>query len=193
MDLGCGAGRFVDLLADRCQQVLAVDASPRMVELARDRHDRPNITYRVEDLWRLTPAREGRFDVVLSVNTLHHLGPDPQAYLAHVRDLLNPGGRLVVIDSVQHTPGWVKGPVGYRAYRWTRTLSGAIRAGVTGRGLGVALASYQLRKHERWQELAAQAPALSRAQFHQEYRRAFPGAEFQDRLDPSVCGMSWTA
>ncbi|WP_158103773.1 class I SAM-dependent methyltransferase, partial [Crossiella equi] len=85
MDLGCGAGRFVDLLADRCQQVLAVDASPRMVELARDRHDRPNITYRVEDLWRLTPAREGRFDVVLSVNTLHHLGPDPQAYLAHVR------------------------------------------------------------------------------------------------------------
>lgn len=191
VDLGCGAGRFVDLLADRYDEVLAVDASSRMIDLARERRARPAVDYRVRDLWDLTPERDGTFDLVFSVNTLHHLGPDPQRYLAHVRRLVSPGGRLVVIDCVRHTPDWATGAVTYRLYRFSRTVSGAVRAGVTRRSAADALAAYRLRRHPRWRDLAAGAPVVSRAEFHRQYAAAFPGASFADTLDPSVCGVTW--
>ncbi|WP_370966960.1 class I SAM-dependent methyltransferase [Amycolatopsis sp. cg9] len=190
VDLGCGAGRFLDLLADRYDDVLAVDAAPRMIELARARHADPAIRYRVDDLWEVTPDRDGAFDLVFSVNTLHHLGPDPQRYLPHVRRLVRPGGRLVVVDCVRHTPEWATNAVAYRVYRASRTVAGAVRAGVSGRSVADAMASYRLRRHPRWQSLAAEAPALTRAEFHREYAAAFPGASFTDTLDASVCAVT---
>ncbi|QKV73472.1 class I SAM-dependent methyltransferase [Amycolatopsis sp. Hca4] len=188
IDLGCGAGRFLGLLAERYDDVLAVDAAPRMIELARERH--PQVRYRVGDLWEITPEAEGTFDLVVSVNTLHHLGPDPAAYLAHVRRLLRPGGRIAVVDCVRHTPGWASTPPAYGLYRFSRTMSGAIRAGVAGRSLADALASYRLRRHPQWRSLAAQAPTLTRAEFHHHYTAAFPGAAVSDALDPSVCAIA---
>lgn len=191
VDLGCGSGRFLDLLANRYKDVLAVDASPRMINLARDRHPQAHIRYSVSDLWSVTPDRDGTFDLVFSVNTLHHLGPDPQQYLAHVRQLLRPGGQLVVIDCVQHTPPWATNAVTYRVFRFARTVTGATNAWLSGRSLGDALASYRLRRHPRWQRLAAEAPTLSRTEFHQQYAEALPGASFTDGLDPSVCAVRY--
>lgn len=190
VDLGCGAGRFLDLLADRYEEVLAVDAAPRMIDLARERHPRPHIGYRVGDLWEITPETEGTFDLVFSVNTLHHLGPDPARYLEHVRRLLRPGGHVVVIDCVRHTPAWASNTLTYGVYRFSRTMTGAVRAGVTGRSVTDALASYRLRRHPNWRSLAAQAATLTRAEFHQHYAAAFPGVSFTDSLDPAVCAIS---
>lgn len=189
VDLGCGAGRFLDLLADRYDDVLAVDAAGKMVDLARERHAGRAIRYRVGDLREVTPENDGTFDLVFSVNTLHHLGADPQAYLAHVGRLVRPGGRVVVIDCVRHTPGWAAHPVTYRVHRFSRTLAGAVRAGVSGRSVGDALASYRLRRHPQWRSLAAEASTLTRAEFHRHYSAAFPGATFTDTLDPAVCGV----
>ncbi|MGW4062797.1 class I SAM-dependent methyltransferase [Amycolatopsis sp. NPDC004747] len=190
VDLGCGSGRFLELLADRYENVLAVDAAARMVDLARERHPRPHIRYRVGDLWEVTPEAEGTFDLVFSVNTLHHLGPDPAGYLGHVRRLLRPGGHVVVIDCVRHTPGWASNALTYRVYRFSRTMTGAVRAGLTRRSVTDALASYRLRRHPNWRNLAAQAPTLIRAEFHHHYATAFPGASFTDSLDPAVCAVS---
>jgi SAM-dependent methyltransferase len=39
LDLGCGEGRVGAELVDRGYRVIGVDASPRMVELARERHE----------------------------------------------------------------------------------------------------------------------------------------------------------
>lgn len=190
VDLGCGSGRFLGLLADRYDEVLAVDAAPRMIELARERHPQPRIRYRVGDLWEITPDAEGTFDLVFSVNTLHHLGPDPAAYLAHVRRLLRPGGRIVVVDCVRHTPAWAANPVSYGLYRFSRTMTGAVRAGLAHRSVSGALASYRLRRHPRWRSLAAEAPTLTRAEFRHHYAAAFPGATFTDSLDPTVCAIA---
>jgi SAM-dependent methyltransferase len=39
LDIGCGEGRVGAVLAERGYDVVGVDSSPRMVELARDRHE----------------------------------------------------------------------------------------------------------------------------------------------------------
>jgi SAM-dependent methyltransferase len=65
VDLGCGTGVWTELLADRYDEVEAVDLSAPMVGFARRHHPRPNVRYTVADL----RAVEGRFDVVLSAYT----------------------------------------------------------------------------------------------------------------------------
>jgi ubiquinone/menaquinone biosynthesis C-methylase UbiE len=48
LKVGCGTGTFARLLAERCNRVVAVDLSPRMVEMARARSlELTNIEYLV--------------------------------------------------------------------------------------------------------------------------------------------------
>jgi 2-polyprenyl-3-methyl-5-hydroxy-6-metoxy-1,4-benzoquinol methylase len=68
LDLGCGTGRHAVLLAGRFTRVDAIDLSLPMIEIAREKRSRPNITYRQADL--LKTAGSGEYDLVLSVMTL---------------------------------------------------------------------------------------------------------------------------
>jgi SAM-dependent methyltransferase len=73
-----------------------VDLSPRMVEVARTRSKvRRNIEYFVADAasWEFPLER---FDCVASITTPHHLPLGPM--LAKVRDVLKPGGTLLLLD-----------------------------------------------------------------------------------------------
>jgi 2-polyprenyl-3-methyl-5-hydroxy-6-metoxy-1,4-benzoquinol methylase len=96
-DPGCGAGRHWVTLAVRFGEVDAIDLSGTMIELARARRSRPNITYRQADLLDVDGA--GRYDFILSVMTLHHV-PDLGAALRNIKTLLAPGGRVVLVDAV---------------------------------------------------------------------------------------------
>ena len=96
LEVGCGTGEFSRLLAQRCQRVLAVDLSPRMIEAARTRSkDHPNVEYLLADAvsWEF-PSQ--RFDCVASIATLHHLPLGPM--LAKMREALKPGGTLLLLD-----------------------------------------------------------------------------------------------
>ena len=96
LEVGCGSGEFSRLLAERCERVLAVDLSPRMIEAARTRSEgHPNVEYLVADAasWELPSER---FDCVASIATLHHLPLAPM--LVKMRDALKPGGTLVLLD-----------------------------------------------------------------------------------------------
>lgn len=95
LDLGCGTGRHAVLLAQRFAQVDAVDLSGPMIEVAQARRPLPDIIYRQADL--LDVAGAGQYAFVLSALTLHHV-PDLHVALSHIKTLLAPGGRLVVID-----------------------------------------------------------------------------------------------
>ncbi len=94
LEVGCGTGTFARLLAERCEGVLALDLSPRMVEAARSK-GRPNVEYLVADAASREFPSEG-FDCVASIATLHHLPLGPM--LAKMRDALRPGGTLLVLD-----------------------------------------------------------------------------------------------
>ena len=96
LEVGCGTGAFARLLAQRCNRVVAVDLSPRMVEVARERsREHKNVEYIVADASRWEFPQE-RFDCVASIMTLHHLSLSPM--LAKLRDALRPGGILLLLD-----------------------------------------------------------------------------------------------
>ena len=72
LEVGCGTGAFARLLAERCGSVVAIDFSPRMVEVARARSwGHPNVEYVVADAASWEFPQE-RFDCVVSITTLHH-------------------------------------------------------------------------------------------------------------------------
>lgn len=186
VDLGCGTGRFESLLADRYGSVLAVDVSGRELALARSRHGGDTVRYEERSLLDVTPERDGRFELVLSVNTIFHLR-DHDRVLPHVRDLVAPGGWAVLVDIVSPEGGRARSPL---MHRWYGTQD-ALRTLRRRRSAGDAWAVFRLRQHKAWMRHAATNRPLTRAQFHAAYGEAFPGAEFTDAIDPFVCAIRW--
>lgn len=185
-DLGCGTGRFDGLLADAYGDVLAVDISGRELELARTRHPRPEVRYEQRSLLDVTPAADGRFDLVLSVNTIFHLR-DHDRVLPHVRDLVAPGGWAVLVDIVSPDGPRARSPLMHRWYGVGETVRTLRRR----RSVRDAWLVMKIRQHPTWMQHAATNRPLTREQFHAAYGSTFPGAEFMDTLDPFVCAIRW--
>ena len=102
LDLGCGTGRLTRSIAQRVEEVTAVDVSPEMVRVARERcAGHGNVAFVEADLFNL-PVTLGVFDCVMSVNLLHNL-PAEQAVQA-MKAFLAPGGLLIVHD-IRRTAG----------------------------------------------------------------------------------------
>src|SRR5688572_9869476 len=62
LEIGCGTGTFARRLAERCEHVLALDLSPEMIRIARDRSAQfPNIDFQLADVCDL-PLPVDSFD-----------------------------------------------------------------------------------------------------------------------------------
>lgn len=107
LDVACGSGLALELARARGATVAGIDASPRLVAVARDRN--PDGDVRVGDMHAL-PWAEGSFDVVTSFRGIW--GTTPTA-LAEVRRVLRPGGKvgLTVWGHIKASPGaWALAP-----------------------------------------------------------------------------------
>ncbi len=107
-DLGAGVGYFTWRLAEAVGprgSVIAVDIQPGMIERLRENLAERGIT-NVEPVLgseedpKLPP---NSVDLVLLVDVYHEL-QKPEQTMAHVRQALNPGGRLVLIEYRKEDP-----------------------------------------------------------------------------------------
>ena len=102
-DLGAGDGAFALLLAQRAEQVIAVDASANMRDFGREqaaRHGIENIDFRLGDMEEL-PIEDAAVDLVFFSQSLHHaLHPDRAVHQA--ARILRPGGRIAILDLSKH-------------------------------------------------------------------------------------------
>ena len=89
LEVGCGEGELAERLTATVAEVVAVDQSPRMVELTRAR----GVDAHVADVQQL-PFPDASFDAVLAAWMLYHV-PDLDRGLSEVARVLRPGGRLV--------------------------------------------------------------------------------------------------
>jgi SAM-dependent methyltransferase len=97
LEVGCGWGELAERVArDTGAEVVALDLSPRMVELARER----GIDARVGDVQEL-PFGDGSFDVAIAAWMLYHV-PDLDRGLAELARVLRPGGRLVAATNSRY-------------------------------------------------------------------------------------------
>ncbi len=100
-DLGCGTGTLSSALAPMVKCVIAVDASPAMLEAARAHTaDHDNVDVRDGTLESL-PIADETLDVAMLMLVLHHVA-EPVRVLREVRRTLRPGGRLLLADMQPH-------------------------------------------------------------------------------------------
>jgi ubiquinone/menaquinone biosynthesis C-methylase UbiE/DNA-binding transcriptional ArsR family regulator len=103
VDLGAGEGTLSQLLAKRAKTVIAVDSSEKMVEfgasLAKE-HGFANLEYRLGKIEE-PPVAPSSATLALLSQALHHSEHPAKAISAAYR-LLQPGGRIVVLDLLQH-------------------------------------------------------------------------------------------
>jgi trans-aconitate 2-methyltransferase len=97
LDAGCGSGRVTESLVEHLPRgrVVAIDASPSMVEAARARLARfgDRVAYVVADLGRPFDVPGGPVDAILSTATFHWV-PDHDALFRNLAAVIRPGGRL---------------------------------------------------------------------------------------------------
>jgi SAM-dependent methyltransferase len=92
LDVGCGAGRFCRIVADRGARVFGLDATPALVEIARERI--PDGDFRVGDMEELPWAAES-FDVVTGFNSFF-IAADLVNALAEARRVVRPGAPVAM-------------------------------------------------------------------------------------------------
>jgi SAM-dependent methyltransferase len=94
LEVGCGPGEMAERIdRELAAEVVAVDISPRMVELARTR----GLAAQVGDIQDLA-FDDGSFDVVLAAWVLFHV-PDLNRGLREIARVLRPGGHLVAVTN----------------------------------------------------------------------------------------------
>ena len=101
LDVGCGMGRFADVVSRWGGRVVGADLSLAVEAAQSNLGRRENVRILQADLFRL-PFAPGTFDIVYSLGVLHHT-PDCERAFRRIAPLVRPGGRLCV---------WVYGTMG---------------------------------------------------------------------------------
>jgi len=95
LEVGCGTGLFTEMLANSGAHILAVDISPDLIELAKQRSYPPNsvelMVMRFEDCDIDEP-----FDAIVGSSVLHHL--EMETALRRMYELLKPNGHLAFAE-----------------------------------------------------------------------------------------------
>jgi SAM-dependent methyltransferase len=133
-DLGCGEGYLTVETARWAKHVTAVDRSSGVLARAKalaERKRLTNISWKKGELEKL-PIEDGKMDVALLSQALHHASEPPRA-LEEAARILKPGGRLLILDLRPHDETWVREKLGDRWFGFSDDhLSGLLtRAGFT--------------------------------------------------------------
>jgi SAM-dependent methyltransferase len=104
LDVGCGTGRLTRELRRVVPHVTGVDRDEQSIAIARSLAGSADIEY-VQGDFRDLPLEPGSFGLVTAVASLHHM--DSAAALTRMRDLLHPGGALVIVGLARN--GWSPG------------------------------------------------------------------------------------
>jgi SAM-dependent methyltransferase len=98
VEVGCGPGRMTGALAERFDQVVAVDVSPAMLERARAAVSAANVRFVAVSGERLDGIEDGTADTLVCYLVLQHL-PEREVIEGFVREfarVLSPGGEAYV-------------------------------------------------------------------------------------------------
>lgn len=107
-DIGCGSGRWAQVVAPRVDQLHCVDPSSAIDVARRNLRGQSNVSFHsagVDDL----PFADGTLDFAYSLGVLHHI-PDTQAAMAACVRKLKPGAPFLVYlyYAFDNRPGWFR-------------------------------------------------------------------------------------
>lgn len=97
LEIGCGTGKNTQLLAEIGAQVLALDFSPGMIEKAKTKVDRANVTFELADINQGWPCKDRSFDLISCNLVLEHIEQLSFVFAEAARVLVE-GGRFFVCE-----------------------------------------------------------------------------------------------
>lgn len=101
LDLACGTGHGLRLIADAVREAHGGDADPEVIEQARAATTASNVSFHVLDALS-TGFPDASFDAVLSMETVEHV--DGERFLDELCRVMAPGG-LLVMSTPQNSQG----------------------------------------------------------------------------------------
>lgn len=113
LELGCGAGYFTKELARSGAEIVAIDVSADLLEIAKANCPASNVRFEIQDACALTYSN-ATFDSVVGSSILHHLEVGPA--LREIRRVLKPGGTIYFTEpnmlnpqiAIQKNVPWIK-------------------------------------------------------------------------------------
>jgi SAM-dependent methyltransferase len=117
LELGCGTGYFTSELVRSGAEIVAIDVSPDLLQLARAQHSAPNVRYELQNAYAMSYP-DASFDSVVGSSVLHHLEIQPA--LREIHRVLKPSGTIFFTEpnmlnpqiAVQKNVPWVKRKLG---------------------------------------------------------------------------------
>ena len=109
MEVGPGQGELLAVLAQKFDEVIALDNAIEMLNLAKEtvqEQGLDNVHFIHGDTYKALELQV-RCDLVLFDMVLHHL-PSPQVAFQHAHSLLNEHGQLLIVDLSRHDQDWVR-------------------------------------------------------------------------------------
>jgi SAM-dependent methyltransferase len=75
LEIGCGAGRFTQLLASTADRLVALDVAPTAIGRALAMKAKPGVVdFRVANIMDYDPRAEGPWDLIVMSETIYYLG-----------------------------------------------------------------------------------------------------------------------
>ena len=117
LELGCGTGTFTRELARSGADVVAIDVSSELLEIARANCSEPNVQYQIQNAYALNYS-QGVFDSVVGSSVLHHL--EIKEALRDVYRVLKAAGTIYFTEpnmlnpqiAIQKNIPWIKQKLG---------------------------------------------------------------------------------
>jgi 2-polyprenyl-3-methyl-5-hydroxy-6-metoxy-1,4-benzoquinol methylase len=110
LDFGCGTGLLAEKLAEKCGQVVAIDSSPRMIEVLNSKIEQSDVANIVASdltvdaaIIRNHPLFADKFDLIVASSVCSFL-PDYTSTLCDLSLLLKPDGWFVQWDWISDMP-----------------------------------------------------------------------------------------
>jgi SAM-dependent methyltransferase len=117
LELGCGTGYFTRELARSGADIIAVDVSPELLEMARADCSAKNVRYEIQNACALSYP-DAAFDSVVGSSVLHHL--EIKEAVREIHRVLKPRGTIYFTEpnmlnpqiAIQKNVPWVKRKLG---------------------------------------------------------------------------------
>jgi SAM-dependent methyltransferase len=117
LELGCGTGYFTRELARSGANVVAIDVSPELLEIAKANWSAANVRYEIQNAYELSYP-DAVFDSVVGSSVLHHL--EIEEAIREIYRVLKPRGTFYFTEpnmlnpqiAIQKNVPWVKRKLG---------------------------------------------------------------------------------
>ena len=93
LEIGCGEGRGVEVLAPLAKSYMGLDKIGDLIEQLHKRH--PEYTFAQTRIPPLTGIPDGAFETIVSFQVIEHINND-KLYLEEIHRVLKPGGRAYI-------------------------------------------------------------------------------------------------